>query len=141
MSPHCYEMISKKYYFYLSFENSICKDYVTEKFFNVLSRPILPVVYGGANYTYFLPAKGYVNALSFESPKALAKQLLQIASDSDVYNSYFEWKRHFELTPTHSWPCELCSVLHQPLTNQTRWSHLHRFWHEEAKCIYPHYSF
>ena len=25
-----------KYYFYLSFENSLCDDYITEKFFNIL---------------------------------------------------------------------------------------------------------
>ena len=29
--------------FYLSFENSICEDYATEKFFNALKSDIVPV--------------------------------------------------------------------------------------------------
>ena len=34
----CDEMIEKNYKFFLAFENSICTDYVTEKFFRTLSR-------------------------------------------------------------------------------------------------------
>ena len=36
--------------FYMAFENSICDDYATEKFYRSLLYPIVPVVMGGANY-------------------------------------------------------------------------------------------
>ena len=33
MDPDCYGMVERKYKFYLSFENIVCKDYITEKVF------------------------------------------------------------------------------------------------------------
>jgi alpha-1,3-fucosyltransferase len=46
----CWQLADREYYFYLSFENSICTDYVTEKFFNAMDRKIVPVVIGGTDY-------------------------------------------------------------------------------------------
>lgn len=47
----CYALVEKYYYFYLSFENSISFDYVTENLLIALHHFAVPVVYGGANYT------------------------------------------------------------------------------------------
>ena len=51
---NCKEIISYEYKFYLAFENSICKDYITEKFFEIIRFPIIPVVLGGGSYDYFV---------------------------------------------------------------------------------------
>ena len=69
----CFQYISDTYKFYISFENSLCKDYVTEKFFQAMSHDILPIVYGGADYSEIAPPKSYINVLpDFEKPKDLA---------------------------------------------------------------------
>jgi len=43
-------MIFSQYKFYLAFENSLCTDYITEKFYQTLNRDIIPVVMGGGQY-------------------------------------------------------------------------------------------
>lgn len=41
-------MVEKDYMFYLSFENSLCKDYITEKFYNAMNHSVVPITLGGA---------------------------------------------------------------------------------------------
>ena len=72
----CFQYVSDNYKFYISFENSLCKDYVTEKFFKAMFHDILPIVYGGADYSEIAPPKSYVNVLpEYENPKDLASLL------------------------------------------------------------------
>ncbi len=35
------------YKFYLAFENTYCRDYISEKFWNALKQDIVPIVMGG----------------------------------------------------------------------------------------------
>jgi alpha-1,3-fucosyltransferase len=46
----CREYFSAYFKFYLAFENSICSEYITEKFFDVLKYNVVPVVLGGGDY-------------------------------------------------------------------------------------------
>ena len=46
----CFEMISKEYQFFFAFENSICKDYVSEKFFRYLDADTVVVARGSNQY-------------------------------------------------------------------------------------------
>ncbi|KAK8378626.1 hypothetical protein O3P69_009372 [Scylla paramamosain] len=76
----------EKYMFYLAFENSICLDYITEKFYQALTLEVVPVVLGGGPYEDIAPPHSYVDALAFPSPKHLAKYLKRVANDRDAYN-------------------------------------------------------
>ncbi len=40
--------------FFFAFENSLCIDYVSEKFFHIIKFNIIPVVLGSGNYNYYV---------------------------------------------------------------------------------------
>lgn len=88
----CDRLYNSTYKFYLSLENSICPDYVTEKVFKTLRLNIIPVVVNGANMTHILPPKSYIDANEFESVEKLAEYLHYLSANPEEYVKYFWWK-------------------------------------------------
>lgn len=132
MSDECFAKISNKYRFYLSFENSICKDYVTEKLFHVLNTDMIPIVFGGANYSFAAPPKSCIDALAFKSPKDLASHLFHVAKNEELYNSYFEWRKSYEITGEH-YACKICKLLHEPVRFAV-YKNISSWWFDDANC-------
>nr|CAG4644438.1 EOG090X0I21 [Lepidurus arcticus] len=84
-------MLEQDYKFYLSFENSLCTEYVTEKFFAVMKSYVVPVVLGGANYSAVAPPHSYINAMEF-TPQDLASYLRLLSENDALYGEFFWWK-------------------------------------------------
>lgn len=134
----CYQMFSRKYFFHLSFENSICTEYVTEKLFNVLEYDIVPVVLGGANYTAVAPPGSFIDALSFKSPKHLAEYLKEVSRDFSLYRKYHRWKKKHTVV-INSFAkgpfCDLCKMLHSSYFRQTTvTADIQQRWNATAEC-------
>jgi len=94
----------------------MCRDYITEKFFDTMKYDIIPVVLAGdiRDYKFYLPSSGYINALDFETPKLLAEFLAALGSDKSRYNTYFEWKKYLRYNSEHpiqGFLCEMCIKL------------------------------
>ncbi len=131
------EAIPANYKFYLAFENSLCKDYVTEKLFRPLLTEIVPIVYGGTNYSRDAPPHSVINVADYSSPEKLAKYLKQLASNEPEYNSYFEWKKSYEFMST-SLPkgfCKLCEIVNSPTFHKT-YRNMKSWW-SHGKCKMP----
>ena len=84
-----YDLLRDHYRFYLSFENSLCTDYVTEKLFRPMTYDVVPIVYGGADYAQYLPEHSFINIRDFRSPQSLAQHLHQLMADDEQYLKYF----------------------------------------------------
>nr|XP_045620426.1 alpha-(1,3)-fucosyltransferase C-like isoform X2 [Procambarus clarkii] len=132
----CHAMLSADYKFYFSFENSLCRDYATEKFFNMLGLDVVPVVYGFGNYSVQAPPHSYIDALSFPTAKALADYLIYLHKNDTAYNEYFRWKR-FHWLVDH-WAkvakpyCDLCERLHND--NTTKVYNLKKWFVDDSHC-------
>lgn len=112
----CMKMAERKYKFYLSFENSVCPDYVTEKLVHPMSHDIVPIVFGGFDYEKNLPPHSTIDVRKFKSPKHLAQYLIYLDENDEEYLKYFEWKREFKITGMKKDKgfCRLCEILHDP---------------------------
>jgi alpha-1,3-fucosyltransferase len=128
-SATCLINFSKKYKFYLSFENSLCKSYVTEKLYRALSVEIIPIVFGGANYTKVVPHVPLVNVKDFRSPLELARYLQQLGQDSERYYGYFNWKAKYHVvSPKNKKLCSICEALTDGTYKAKRASNTSDWW-------------
>ena len=113
-SSDCKSMLSSDYKFYLSFENSNCRDYITEKFFNnALQHNIVPIVMGATleDYNAVAPHGSFIHVDQFGSPKELATYLHKLNENDELYNQYFQWKGTGDFIKTKFF-CRVCAMLH-----------------------------
>ena len=141
---NCWTKVDQLYHFYLAFENSICKDYVTEKFFNALEHNVVPIVLGGANYSGIAPQKSYIDAWNdYKDPADLARFLKDLIDDRSSYAEYFWWKKHYKIidTDSHSiarYQCQVCEKLNQKKNqaknNNVSYEDLYEWWDHQSRC-------
>ena len=97
----------KDYHFYLSFENSLCKDYISEKLWKVLNSQglTIPVTLGGLSigeYESVAPPNSFIHVKNFTSPKELADHLNFVKNNSKAINYYHQWRNEYHLATTTS---------------------------------------
>ncbi|XP_025079389.1 alpha-(1,3)-fucosyltransferase C-like, partial [Pomacea canaliculata] len=142
MSKECDDMLTTKYFFYLSFENSYCQDYVTEKFSRAFFQGVhvVPVVRGGLDYSQHIPEGTFINADDYRSPEDLGKYLKELMNDEGTYIDMLWRIAHFTTaiyhdSYTYSW-CQLCDKLHRLQDNAKTYPDLFE-WYHEGRCWPP----
>lgn len=142
MSFACLQMLSTKYFFYLSFESALCKDYVTDKFLHMFYPDIslVPIVLGGANYDSLFPQGTYIDASWFATPKDLADFLNYLMDEKKTYTEFLWRKTHLEYSgsSTDSALCQLCHRLHSLRTSRRTYPDF-QLWYRADQCRAPKY--
>ncbi|XP_063414149.1 4-galactosyl-N-acetylglucosaminide 3-alpha-L-fucosyltransferase FUT6-like [Mytilus trossulus] len=137
----CKSYVSQKYKFYLSFENSLCMNYVSEKVYDIFEddNMMLPVVRGAPNIISVLPEGTFIPTIKFKSPKQLAAFLTKIGSSEQKYTSYLRKKHSYSLT---NWEsnfktaiCDLCTQIKNEKLANKKINVYDRL--KEGKCFEP----
>ncbi|XP_071479106.1 3-galactosyl-N-acetylglucosaminide 4-alpha-L-fucosyltransferase FUT3-like [Diadema antillarum] len=84
-----------QYKFYLSLENSECRDYITEKMWRTsLPNGIVPIVYGASrrDYERIAPPNSFIHLEDFVSMKEFVDYIRALDADDERYNEFFAWR-------------------------------------------------
>jgi len=114
---HC---ILKNFKFLLSVENTLDAGYVTEKFFDGLYAPVIPVYLGACDADRFSPGDhAFIDVSKFNSVERLGTYLNLLDQNEHLYKEYFTWKSK-PVLPSYQWiqqhnvnnmSCLLCEYL------------------------------
>lgn len=131
----CQQMLERDYKFYLSFENSLCKDYLTEKVFSNMNYFIIPVLYNAAENHKFLPPGSYLNVLDYSTIKELTDHMQFLSDHPEEYIKYFWWKEFYYIRSGYNF-CDLCVKMHeQQLVERRQYYRDLDAWYRDGACI------
>ncbi|CAF1096670.1 unnamed protein product [Rotaria sordida] len=134
---NCRQYAYTTYKFYLAFENSLCDEYVTEKFFFALeSAQIIPIVLGWARYDHYIPSTGYIDVRNFPTPRELGTYIDYLDKNTTAYLEYFQWRQYALHIKIPKYMCELCLKLFLDDKDHKQQSleHIDQYWNRKTQC-------
>lgn len=118
------EELATTYKFYLSFENSHCQDYITEKsFYNALNFGAIPLVFGPTqqNAEKILPPNSFV---FYDHIETFIEELNAISNNFKKFEQFHRWRQEYRVLTWKSLYqlddpfCNLCIKLHEDTTEK-----------------------
>ncbi|XP_063979869.1 4-galactosyl-N-acetylglucosaminide 3-alpha-L-fucosyltransferase FUT6-like isoform X2 [Diachasmimorpha longicaudata] len=136
--------VLNNYKFYLAFENSNCREYLTEKvFWNAYSKFSVPVIMGAPkrDCERLLPPQSYIHVEDFDSPEDLVNYLRYIDEHYEKYEKYHAWRRHWKVLNEHGYfgseskhYCRLCQALWRNKSRTKYYENPSEYW-SQKDCI------
>ena len=85
---NCFDILNKTYRYYLAFENDLCDDYVTEKFYENYEYDLLMVSRAGhpsRRPVEYIDKNAYIDTKDFKNPHELGKYLQNLSKNVTRY--------------------------------------------------------
>lgn len=102
---NCIKKILPRYRFYLSFENSKCDTYITEKYWmQGLNGKAVPIVLGAKikQYERIAVPNSYIHVDNFPTVEALAQELHRLNRNDSEFVKYLQWTRLYDVSRIYS---------------------------------------
>ncbi|WKY14711.1 hypothetical protein Q1695_000327 [Nippostrongylus brasiliensis] len=128
-----YQLIREKCKFYLAFENSNCRHYITEKFWiNALQNNAIPIVMGAPkrDYADVAPPNSFIHVEDY-TIEHLSSYLHYLDRNDTAYNEYFAWKKYGRVVDSNFY-CHLCAFVQLPPTKT--YTDLDKWWRGRNEC-------
>ncbi|KAF0987126.1 hypothetical protein HZS_2241, partial [Henneguya salminicola] len=117
-----FQTLLKNYKFSLAFENSLCYEYTTNKYWDSIQSGAIPIVMGfGKNLSHLIP-NSFINIFDFETPKLLAQHLNLVSSNVKLYSQFHQWRSTVSVKSQSSGKiyCELLTTIIRSMDKKYR---------------------
>ncbi|XP_028401128.1 glycoprotein 3-alpha-L-fucosyltransferase A-like [Dendronephthya gigantea] len=141
----------KTYKFYLAFENSNCRDYISEKMWmQGFDNYAVPVVMGAYKEDYIehvrVPPNSIIHVNDFDSPKELAEYLKMLDKNDTAYRELHKWREtykvgyEFRFMGTYAWStlCSKLNKLNSKFIEEPKWHKTITDFEHPSKDCYLH---
>ena len=140
----CFSTLNTSYRFYLAFENTLCEEYITEKFFENYKYDIILVSRGGRPRTR--PVGGnkiaYISASDFTNAHALGSYLKKLKQNMTKYAEMLAVKDEYEIISYQELfqnaMCQTCERLHNLDKHRQTYKDVYHWMQTQESCYYLH---
>jgi hypothetical protein len=145
--PSPCDHLLKNYRFYIAMENTVCMDYITEKYWSHIDSMSIPIVERRYIYEHRLPNHSFIAIDDYANPIQLANYLKKLATDTDEYLEYFSWR--YDGYDRHGWNsngfrlgyCRLCQqLLETDRNNVSIINDMYKWFVIDAKCEHDQFA-
>ncbi|KAF1764494.1 hypothetical protein GCK72_004442 [Caenorhabditis remanei] len=136
----CDEKLHSPYKFTIAFENSNCKDYVTEKFWRKAGRyKVVPIVMERKIYKNLgIPDDMYIAIDDYPNLTDFVEHIQKISENETEYIKYHKWRENYRIVDTNEDNygfCQLCQKLGKQMTKKKKKSYENlAAWHSTLNC-------
>lgn len=130
--------------FYLAFENSNCREYLSEKvFWNAYEKGSVPVIMGPprSDCWRLLPPNSFLHVGDFASPSSLADYLIYLDQTDEEYQKLHDWRFEYKVINEHGYfgsaskhYCRVCEALNYQLPDGEVYADFLRFIDKKRYC-------
>ena len=142
-SGNCFDILNSTYRFYIAFENDMCDEYITEKFFENYNYDVIQIVRGGNPNIRPIEARrdAYISSSDFISADDLGRYLKALSVDTTKYASMLKAKDEYVAVPYmelfQKAACDICQRLHNPAKYQSVYMDMNKWLFTKEPCFQP----